>query len=145
MNKQQMIEEIQEKIADKTLSFGCNILWDWKLKWMVTKIYPEKVHEVIWNVEFKDWVCRRLQPWANYKVIWHPVSLSRVLSKLDDCYIYYKWYITTSRYSSIEENSQDLVLEEVCPRKLLKEDWSDAYLQDQSDETIQALHPLLVR
>ncbi len=81
-----------------------------------------------------------------YKEIWYdnlynfigydPISLSRVLSALWDEYRYVNWIVWV-----INSHSQ----EDSFDRKLLTDSWNDAYLDDQSDETIEALHKLLVR
>ena len=145
MNTQEMIQEIQEKIADKTLSFGCEllrqsndwyknsyyILWPWShSRWRISSI-------PFWSMDIEfDWDMISKSSWDWYENIWHPVSLSRVLSALGDEYSYDRW---------IEWYHSQYDAWRICDRELLKEDWSDAHLQDQSDETIQALHGLLVR
>ena len=150
MNTQEMIQEIQEKIADKTLSFGCEllrqsndwyknsyyILWPWShSRWRISSI-------PFWSMDIEfDWDMISKSSWDWYENIWHPVSLSRVLSALGIHYGFYQ----SEWYSIIYHLECQLIPWEYISRKLLKEDWSDAHLQDQSDETIQALHGLLVR
>ena len=145
MDRQRMIEEIQDKIADKTLSY-----------WLVFKYQEERNDDLLhFCCIYDDFGDRKSISYmsrgglchddyldevqSSMVLIWHPVSLPRVLSALGDEHYYDHWEIlcweTEKRWEAFD----------VCPRKLLKEDWSDAYLQDQSDETIQALHSLLVR
>jgi len=147
MTTQQMIEEIQEKIADKTLSFGCVILrFNWRIKEKCVKLEAKSDWEFyLVTLYFQLSIYKsnntHLKDLESIVVIWHPVSLSRVLSALS--FVSAKTYLT-----QYEENYKTKVETEEWDkfyRKILKEDGSDAYLQDQSDETIQALHGLLVR
>ena len=149
-----MIQEIQEKIADKTLSFGClyrvldkdQTIYPNEYTWFDNDgnlWYTHKDYGLYDNEDNNTMVNKE-----DYVVIWHPVSLSRVLSALGDDY-YYRDDICKVEVLSLYDENNELYDEPfdyyVCKRQLLKEDWSDAYLQDQSDETIQELHGLLVR
>ncbi len=84
---------------------------------------------------------------ANYEIEWKHISLSRVLSFLWlHSYCFFEWYICdTSDVNCSCQRCDYCCWIGKIPRKLLNEDWSDAYLQDQSDQTIQALHTLIVR
>lgn len=82
---------------------------------------------------FADWTS---EDW------YYPISLSRVLSVLDTSRK--NWHIETHQY----KDWSFLIFTEksnmpVCGRKLLNENWSDAILDDQSDETIQAIYNIL--
>ena len=134
MTTQQVIEEIQEKIADKTLSFGCRIGLDGYEDSIVLDVDYD-----LYLIENKGRCIDKIH--SDSYIIWHPVSLSRVLSALS--FVSAKTYLT-----QYEENYKTKVETEEWDklyRKLFNEDWSDAYLQDQPDETIQALHTLIVR
>ena len=82
MTTQQMIEEIQEKISDKTLSIWCIIRW---LEWYWKIYYSD--WWVILDIIRDDWeydaINHKVLFWELYEVIWHPVSLARVLNALD--------------------------------------------------------------
>lgn len=86
MFKQDKIKAIYEKIADKTLSFGCKILnniwnekiivWEWtqpKMNW-----YPF----VLWDWK-KRMEMRVILHTTFQKVIWHPVMIWDVIDFLD--------------------------------------------------------------
>ena len=138
MDRQLMLQEIQEKIADKTLSFWCNIIrinwieetvvkfdakWDWSF-YLVTLCSSVNTHY---------WVSLSLSDVENIIIIWHPISLSRVLSALGHWY----WYDFSNQMIMFMKDS----FIDGIYWYLLKEDKSDAMLDDQSDETIEALHP----
>lgn len=122
MDTQQMINKIYEKYADKTLSLWC--------------LY---ISEITKKTEVYDWTI-----WNNYirAIIWHPITLARVLSVLDTSRK--NWHIETHQYKDwsflIFTDKSNMP---VCGRKLLNENWSDATLDDQSDETIQAIYNIL--
>jgi len=164
MTTQQMIEEIQEKIADKTLSMGCVFEVWWEIHvyttgstYTITQDMLDKYPDIsnkLWDVvdicvaNLQNYYRNKWLP-TELKIIWHPVSLSRVLSALGDKIVDDWWWWRALAFwdEAIYDTSHSWLNwdDKVCDRKLLKEDWSDAYLQDQSDETIQALHGLLVR
>lgn len=96
--------------------------------WCRTKVSSYKVDlfniKDVWEVILEDFVT--------------PVSLSRVLSALGDDYIYSLCSIySTDWWSRIREY--------ICDRNLLLEDNSDAYLDDQSDETIEAIREIICK
>lgn len=119
MDRQQMIDIIYEKIADKTLNEWCKLLVnDWS--WFYEKII--------------SWPDDNINSCIDVKVLWHRVSLARVLSALGKWFQYYYWCIMETWTESW-----------VCfKRKLLTDSWSDAYLEDQSDDTVKAIHDLLL-
>lgn len=71
------------------------------------------------------------------KAYYHPISLAWVLSALGHWY----WYDFSNKMIMFMKDS----FIDGIYWYLLKEDKSDAYLDEQSDETIEALHKLLVR
>lgn len=80
------------------------------------KVYPDSM---IYSVSI-DW-------WEDSFV---PISLARVLSTLWHRYFYYDKMIFYREYDEDWEYSNN-----ICLRKLLNEDWSDATLRDQTEET----------
>jgi len=136
MTTQQMIEAIQEKIADKTLSLWCEVVY-------LTENFPPSHWSVINNMKKVYWLDGSKLTTENNEsvvIIWHPVSLARVLNALDYKYKLiplhnngeYSYYIDTGAENSIK-------------RKLTSEDWSDAMLQDQEEETIEALYNIICK
>jgi len=82
MDKQQMIEKIYEVIADKTLSFGCNILYH-NRNWLdffqiITDdkflVDNHKITTVDYCIECEEELL---------KTIWHPVMIWDVLDWMD--------------------------------------------------------------
>ena len=70
-----------------------------------------------------------------HKIIWLPPTLPRVLNSLGMGYHYSKWVIVSSNNILIDGLP--------VRRKLLNEDWTDATLRDQSEETQNAIALLL--
>ena len=67
-----------------------------------------------------------------------PVTMQRVLIALWHRYFYYDKMIFCREYDDDWEYSNN-----ICLRKLLNEDWSDATLRDQSEETQNKVAELL--
>lgn len=102
MNRKQKIDFIYEKIADKTLSFGCIIRRE-------TGVWDILDFKIVQNrlIEFENWKTRREiqlyhsnnnQVWIyteldDKEIIWHPVMLGDVLDYLWDK----KWLMTIDR------------------------------------------------
>ena len=102
MNKQEKIDFIYKKIADKTLSFGCIIRRE-------TNVWDILDFKIVQNrlIEFENWKTRREiqlyhsnsnQVWLyneldDKEIIWHPVMLGDVLDYLWDK----KWLMTLDR------------------------------------------------
>lgn len=84
MNKEEKIKAIYEKIADKTLSFGCRIdydyLWDWiKQKWKLICI-DENSKRTNYRIFFDKFNWRDLDSITHkwlFDIIWHPVMIWR--------------------------------------------------------------------
>lgn len=135
-----MLDAIYEKYADKTLSFWCIVFTKERWKYVKHKVllYTRKT-----NWDF-DVVCDgyELYDLMQWNIIWHPITLARVLSVLDTSRK--NWHIETHQYKDwsflIFTDKSNMP---VCGRKLLNENWSDATLDDQSDETIQAIYNIL--
>ncbi len=130
MTTEKMLQDIQEKIWDKTLGFWCLIEVWWEHKDICTwKCWDT---HIFWNNY------RTIDKWWISEIIWHPISLSRVLSALGDeypcSYQVDMWYIDI-----LDEKLSKI------PRKLLTEDWSDAMLSDQSPETIKAIREIVCK
>ena len=142
MTTQQKIEAIQENIADKTLSPWCRYKiswWDFEIllshdyeDWLEFDVRETETNEII-RVEYSILRDKKIE------VIWHPVSLARVLTALS--YISAKVYLTQYEEgykTKIETEEWDKFY-----RQLINEDKTDASLFDQSDETIEAIGKLL--
>lgn len=158
-DRESMLSEIKEKIVDKTLSFWCQL--DVNLRWD-NDWWPRKFGTVIVDEEHKnggivlyrtrhplyqitsDRVEYKKNIWE-LKIIWHKVILSRVLSALGEFYDYRRGYISFVEYIIDVDWKRENWEDNICERKLLNEDLSDAMLDDQSDETIEKLHEILVR
>lgn len=115
MTKEEKIKAIYEKIADKTLSFGCQVLdnswWDTWYAHIITSQYDEK----IWNVvECSSWRNDRLYKWLwhmddMWKIIWHPVMIWDVLDYIYNN-IYKKETQTASNFLEEHKNRKDNIL-----------------------------------
>lgn len=88
-----------------------------------------------WNEAYWWWVCNR----DNYVIIWLPPTLSRVAAALSNTWC---WY-SISDWSIMTTDWWWRTREYVCDWELLNEDWSDATLFDQSEETQDAIYNLL--
>jgi hypothetical protein len=140
MDRQSMLDKIYEKIADKTLSFWCKLIRhtnDWLTKkyyilwpWRSAKRWISSIPFWSMDLEFDENMISK-SSWDWYEIIWHPVSLARVLSELWDRYRY-QWWEILDWYDNC-----------VCTRKLLTDSGEEAMLDDQSDETIRAILSLL--
>lgn len=83
MNRESKIARIYEVIADKTLSFGCQIIH----KWVVCKIlseYKDKERLFVWNTMDGKYVSsnlytNRVRKDSIQKIIWHTVLIGDVL------------------------------------------------------------------
>ena len=92
MNREQKIEAIYNKVADKTLSFWCKVLdnswWDTWYAHIIISQYDEK----IWNViECSSWRYDRLYKclWHMnnmWKIIWHPIYIWDVLDYIRELF-----------------------------------------------------------
>lgn len=92
MNTQDKIKAIYEKIADKTLSFGCNL----KIKYPLTnqEMTTKFIHKFKYIHNEEEEFCTHLREdnfeenefldAFDYKIIWHPVMIWDVLD-------YYRW------------------------------------------------------
>ena len=121
MTTENMLQDIQEKIGIKILSYRCNNC------------------DRLYTVEWDCFQCTRDMSYSCREIVEHgSISLSRVLSALGDeypcSYQVDMWYIDI-----LDEKLSKI------PRKLLTEDWSDAMLNDQSDETIQSIYKILCK
>jgi len=157
MDRQQMLQEIYDEIANKTLSFWCKykeVDWDdmsnwnyatyWEHRIVTDTIYDfetqtHKIEEYIFDEKWQqnnDWTNKK--EWTRV-IIWHPISLSRVVSALWRDYEIWPW--TVKWHIAIWDWINKKL---ICSRKLINEDWSDAMLEDQSDQTIYSLYNLII-
>ena len=150
MDRQKIIKEIYAKIADKTLSFWCNIIrinwieetvvkfdvkWDWSF-YLVTLCSSNNTHY---------WVSLSLSDIENIIIIWHPITLTYVLYHLWRNYIYESWEIVEQKNIwSIDEYDNIFRCDWVLTKKTNY--WNrDAMLDDQSDETIKAIREIICK
>lgn len=95
MNKQEIIDKIYEVVADKTLSFGCNIYFSVRNEWdyfsYITE-YPNFTylvdnHKIVTH-DIKDWCLKCwLERWDEKKIIWHPVMIGDLLDYMQSNYM----------------------------------------------------------
>lgn len=138
MTTEKMLQEIQDKIWDKTLSTWCKIS-DWKND-------DDKIYTFLslWPSENKNppaIVAERRLRLNIWKIIWHPISLARILSSLGEWYTYSHFYDTYGVHHSYIYDLKD----KVYNRKLLNENWSDCMLDNQSPETIKAIWEIVCK
>lgn len=83
MTREQKIARIQEVMADKTLSFGCEVIIP--SLWEIDKIveYTDQPRH-IWPgkrlVKYMWW--RFYSWWEEFDVIWHPVMIGDILDRI---------------------------------------------------------------
>lgn len=113
----------------------------------------EKEYKIVWCMWFDwDWLRRYYWKWFNWytdngdysifwpkeeKIIWLPPTLSRVLISLGEHYELVPWGLDDMVISNRKTKDN------ICDWKLLNEDWSDATLFDQSEDTQDAIYNLL--
>lgn len=101
----------------------------------------------------QDKILLSIYPWCSieearlkefeYSPSWFPISLSRVLTALWECF-YYDWNIYIEEFDTpLLSNASFLTKKRICDRKLLNEDWTDCNLFQQSQDTITAIGVLL--
>lgn len=149
----EQLQEIQYKIGDRTLSTWCvfeqNTSWeDWLLykhtiievqeSWRKTIIecnWEKRIGYIPFSYNDEN---REPSRWIIKNIIWHPISLARVLSALGKLYFYdwwLQWWETEKKYEAYY----------ICKRKLLNKDNSDCMLSDQSPETIKAIWEIVCK
>ena len=117
MTREEKIQAIYEKIADKTLSFGCKYIW--KTSWWDT--YTREY--ILWN-EIIKWGNNYLYSYENNRVIniistiWHPVMIwdyldwqednYEIIEKLNESDLTIIWLWTWKR-KPIEEQSEECI------------------------------------
>lgn len=136
----EQLQEIQDKIANKTLSEWCRYIskLNWKVytyKWEWEDNYP------YWAGLARDW---------DETILWHPISLSRVLSDLGKEYrvqrseerIDYALKMWLVKKDAIWSTDWDTIN---VSWKFHNEDNSDCMLSDQSPETIKAIWEIVCK
>jgi len=89
MNKEQKLEAIYDKIANKELSFGCKILTD---KW-IRKVVSVNATNIINEKHYRN-------NKQNILIIWHPVMIWDVLD--------YIWIWSKTISGSVIKNTYDI-------------------------------------
>jgi len=147
VDRQSMLDAVYEKIAYKEETNWCIYRfnkdyffrnWSGVNKWhLAILIKRDMKYEHTFLIPwFRDAPLLPHKIFLDLDKIWHPISLERVLSELGIDYFYNRWciyYIET--YIDYAE--------EICERKLLTDSWSDAFLDDQSDDTIRVILTLI--
>lgn len=92
LTRQQKIDAIYEKIADKTLSFGCKLIlkkdldYFWK-SWIV-------INNFNWEdalISYWDWQIKDIDLESDIEeIIWHPVMIWDILDYIDKNCFYYQ-------------------------------------------------------
>ena len=120
----EQLQEIQDKIGDKTLSLWC--------------IFYHKPSKEKWIYDWLRYEIKNLS--SNINILWHPVTLSRVIINLQK-HIFetreikvFHWNLFTNK-----ENQPLFVWE------LKNANWSEAMLSDQSPETIKAIWEIVCK
>lgn len=144
MDRKNMIDAIYKKIADKTLLFWC-IVWRYESEYdkeltIGTYISDYVQDEYTWKYRIKlfNWNIVKMDAEYEYDIIWHPISLARILHHLweKSAKNYLTSYETTwmAKISTEYDDSFEWIL---------IKDWTDAMLDDQSDNTIKTIYDLL--
>ncbi len=109
MTKQEKINAIYEKIADKTLSFGCRVIFRENIKkeyLPYESIMVDDRKNYDWWVLFTD----ILNKYIDKKIIWHPVMIWDVLDYLKWQPEYYNiWYWWKNKRKPIEDQSDKCI------------------------------------
>lgn len=94
---------------------------------------------------FRDHNLPKTKPWECVRIIKKQPTLPRVLTALDNKNKYKDtWYIyrgVNQEICYVEDFGDDITT--ICKRKLLNNDWSDATLFDQSQETQDVLFDII--
>ena len=92
--KQEKIDTIYEKVANKDLSFGCIVKWE-EAKYRILKaIQPHRFEAITtWYIWYGDYGSVVLTPISEYEIIGHPVMIGNVLDYFWDK----KWAMTLDR------------------------------------------------
>ena len=118
MDRKNMIDAIYDKIADKKISIWCKYLFWWDVFQICSHIIRN----------FSDWS----------RLIWQPISLARILP--------YLWEKSAKNYLTSYETTWMAKVETEYDDSfewILIKDWTDAMLDDQSDNTIKTIYDLL--
>ena len=125
--------EIEERCT-KWCLYSC----EWEvLEYLFTKVPNEYECFPVFYNKRKD----KTEHWDwdyDYPIIWLPPTLARVLNALGSEFYCRNWIRHAEKISNNYENRTY-----ICQRKLLNEDWTDATLFDQSEETQLAIALLL--
>lgn len=94
ITKQEKIDTIYEKVANKDLSFGCIVKWE-EAKYRILKaIQPHRFEAITtWYIWYGDYGSVVLTPISEYEIIGHPVMIGNVLDYFWDK----KWAMTLDR------------------------------------------------
>ena len=103
ISKEEMIKVIYEKIADKTLSFGCKMV-----EWWTTYIFLYKKSMDSSNKEYNIYLnpITKLEYQKSFidKIIWHPIMIGDVLDYIDKYYKTHLWWDVNVNWEVITRN-----------------------------------------
>lgn len=141
--KQEKIDAIYEKIANKDLSFGCIVKWE-EAKYRILKaIQPHRFEAITtWYIWYGDYGSVVLTPISEYEIIGHPVMIGDVMDYIEN--------ITLDKiYNYIwvkKEEIPDLILQKTKDARMkIFPLWKQKRLpiEEQSDECIDFIFDLL--
>lgn len=123
MTREDKIKAIDEKVADKTLSFGCKINW----RQIIHYVIKDKIF-IIWHkkpIDIKD----------IFKIIWHPVMIWDVLDYYDKNIL--------NKFVSISKSSIWIITTRICEQIIILWGYKRKPIEEQSDECINYIYDLI--
>lgn len=85
----QEVEAVVERLADKTLSFGCMITVDGKHN---LKVYQYNADQNIVHAMGESGYSHEVDLSEYYKILWHPITIGNVLDKIQNRNDFYPCY-----------------------------------------------------
>ena len=85
----QEVEAVVERLADKTLSFGCMITVDGKHN---LKVYQYNADQNIVHAMGDSGYSHEIDLSKYYKILWHPITIGNVLDKIQNRNDFYPCY-----------------------------------------------------
>ena len=113
----------------------CEYLTDSKFSYLPIWTWPYKNHWPLHKKIVEDYIKKEQREIAGI-----PPTLARVLNALWDEYFFDNIILKKTDW---DEDWQIIDTDRICERKLLNEDWTDATLRDQSEETQEKIYSLM--
>ena len=128
MTREEQIKAIYEKIADKTLSFGCKIIMRDR-EYIFISEWNKKIENIKWNLYLNTEAKYILDFICPDKIIWHPVMIWDVLDY----------------WENLEENKNYWWYYQYEVIKDIIEFWKEKRkpIEEQSDDTIEFIFNLI--